>query len=123
MKRILTLAAVATLAITLSYCSGSKKATTTTTTETTKPAVPKLTFDNNIQELFVSKCSPCHVPSKGGNKLALDNYDNAKGSIDDIISRVEMHPGDRGFMPMKRARLSDSTINVIKQWKMDGLGK
>jgi hypothetical protein len=63
------------------------------------------------------------VPSKGGRVAALDNYDAASNYIDNIISRISMQPGDRGFMPLKHARLSDSTIAVFKQWKADGLGK
>lgn len=99
-----------------SYCSSSKKASAA------KPvAVAKLNYESNVQHLVTENCSPCHIPAKGGHKLALDTYDALKINIDDIISRIEKNPGERGFMPMKGSKLSDSTINVFKQWKTDGL--
>lgn len=95
-------------------CASGKKAT----------AAPKpvpVTYEANVEQLLVANCSPCHFPAKGGKKLALDNGDVAKANIDEIIARIEKHPGEKGFMPFKRDRLSDSTINVFKQWKADGL--
>jgi len=115
MKRISLLLGFTAMILIFSYCNSTKKVTAA------EPA--KLTYDANIQSLIVGNCSPCHIPAKGGNKLALDNYEANKNNIDDIISRIEKHPGDRGFMPFKRARLSDSTIAVFKQWKADGLVK
>jgi len=116
MKRIsLSLIALVTV-IAFSYCSGTKKAAA--------PAEPaKLSYQANVHSLIVGTCSPCHIPTKGGNKLALDTYESSKANIDDIIRRIELHPGDRGFMPFKRPRLSDSAIAVFKQWKADGLMK
>lgn len=80
-----------------------------------------VTYEANVQKLVVANCSPCHIPASGGNKLALDTYEGVSKNIDDIINRIEKNPTDRGFMPFKHAKLSDSTINVFKQWKADGL--
>ena len=44
-----------------------------------------------------------------------------KKDIDDIIRRIDLQPTDRGFMPLRGKKLSDSTINAIKQWNTDGL--
>jgi nitrate/TMAO reductase-like tetraheme cytochrome c subunit len=108
-----TLIAFAAISV-FSYCSSSKN--------TAKPVIPVAsTYENNIQQLVVANCSPCHIPAKGGNKLALDNYEGVSKNIDNIISRIEKNPTDRGFMPFKREKLSDSAINVFKQWKQDGL--
>jgi hypothetical protein len=71
----------------------------------------------------MNNCSPCHIPAKGGNKKAYDNYGNVKNDIDDIIRRISLNPGDRGFMPFKHAKLSDSTIAVFVKWKADGLAE
>jgi len=112
MKKIsVVLLIVATCA--LQYCSSSKK--------TAKVEVPKLTYTANVLPLIVANCSPCHIPSKGGRIKAYDNYAAAKNDIDKIITRVSLNPGDKGFMPFKHAKLSDSTINVLVQWKKDGL--
>lgn len=96
----------------LSYCNTARKATVTT---------PVINYTNNIQSLVLSKCSPCHIPDKGGNKKALITYEALRSSIDDILHRVELNPGEKGFMPFKRPKLSDSTIMVFRQWKTDGL--
>jgi hypothetical protein len=95
-----------------SYCHGSKKATA---------SAPKLTYQNNIQTLIAANCSPCHIPAKGGNKKPFDTYAAAQENIDAMIARIELNPTDKGFMPFKKPKLSDSTIAVFKQWKTDGL--
>ena len=83
---------------------------------------PKLVYENGLQTLIASNCSPCHIPAKGGRKKAYDNYANVKTDIDDMIRRIELYPTDRDFMPFKKTeKLSDSTIAVFKQWKADGL--
>ncbi len=94
-------------------CGSSKKAL--------KAAVPKVTYEGNIMALVSSNCSPCHIPAKGGNKRPYDTYAGITTDIDEIIRRIDLHPGERGFMPFRKTRLSDSTIAVFKQWKTDGL--
>ncbi len=111
MKKVLVVSTVVISALILSNCSTSKKAASAT----------KSTFENNVSAVIMSHCSPCHIPAKGGNKEPLDNFANVKKHIDDIIRRIELNPGERGFMPMKRAKLSDSTIAVFTQWKKDGM--
>jgi len=115
MKKLLLIVMVSTLILIFSNCSGSKKVATAA------PATAKSTYETNIQTLVMNNCSPCHIPSKGGNKKAYDNYTNVKSDIDEMIRRVELNPGDKGFMPFKHAKLSDSTIAVFKQWKADGM--
>lgn len=100
-------------AIILSNCTSSKKTTTT--------AAVKSTYEANMTSVLTTHCTPCHFPAKGGNKRPYDNYANVKSDIDEIIRRIELNPGDRGFMPFKHPRLSDSTIAVFKQWKADGM--
>lgn len=114
MKRLSMMAVVITCVTIFAYCSGSKKMA-----EAPKPAV---SYEASIKTLVVEKCSPCHIAGKG-NKLALDNYDAVKTNIDDIIRRIEMNPGERGYMPFKRPKLSDSTIAIVKNWKVDGFAK
>lgn len=85
-------------------------------------APPKLNYETNLQSLIAGTCSPCHIPAKGGNKKPFDNYSNVKTDIDEIIRRIQLNPGEKGFMPFKKKeKLSDSTINVFKQWRADGL--
>ena len=112
MKKHLLIVLVSTSILIFSNCSGSKKVAT---------VAPKSTYETNIQTLVMNNCTPCHIPAKGGNKKAYDNFANVKSDIDEIIRRVELNPGDKGFMPFKHPKLSDSTIMVFKQWKADGM--
>ena len=111
MKKFYVSSLIVMMAMFLSYCHTAKKAA----------AAAPVTFETGIQPIIMSSCAPCHVPSKGGNKEALDNYANAKKDIDDIIRRVQLNPEERGFMPMRHPKLSDSTITVFKKWKDGGL--
>jgi nitrate/TMAO reductase-like tetraheme cytochrome c subunit len=113
MKKYLVLGLAITSVFILSNCSSTKK---TTATE-----IPKSTYETHMTSVIMSHCSPCHIPEKGGNKRAYDNFANVKTDIDEMIRRIELNPGDRGFMPFKRAKLADSTISIFKQWKADGM--
>jgi len=98
--------------IVLQFCSSSRNAA--------KVKVPKITYAANVQPIMVANCMPCHFPPKG-NKKAYDNYLAVKDDIDAILDRINRKPEDRGFMPFKHPKLSDSTINVFVRWKADGL--
>src|SRR5205085_7471359 len=110
MKKYLALVAVVVTVIIFSNCHSAKNAQA-------EIMVPKLTYEHDLQPVIAANCSPCHIPAKGGNKKPFDTYENARANIDSMIARIELHPGQRGFMPFKRARLSDSTINLFKQWR------
>ena len=113
MKKYYVLIAISLTSILLTYCHGSKKA---------MRSAPKSTYENNLLPVIVANCSPCHIPSKGGNKTPYDNYASVSKNIDEMIRRIQLNPTDRGFMPFRKpARLNDSTIAVFKQWKEDGL--
>ncbi|MBM3414918.1 MAG: hypothetical protein FJY20_00435 [Bacteroidetes bacterium] len=114
MKQLFVLALIGSAMLVLTNCDPSKKAAAT--------PVPKMTYAANLQTLIADNCSPCHIPANGGNKKPYDNFDNVKTDIDEIIRRIELNPGEKGFMPFKKtAKLSDSTINIFKQWRTDGL--
>ena len=119
MRKIIAFTAIVAIVIIFANCSGTKK--TTSTTSETKVVAPKSTYAANVQTAITTNCSPCHISGKG-NKKPYDNFANVKADIDEIIRRIELNPTDRGFMPFRKAaKLSDSTINVFKQWKTDGL--
>jgi hypothetical protein len=115
MKKYFVLATIACLVLIFSNCHSSKKVTSSV------PETPKFGYDNNVKAVITNYCTPCHIPSKGGNKKALDSYDAVKTNIDDILHRIQLNPGDQGFMPFKHAKLSDSTIAVFRQWKDNGM--
>jgi hypothetical protein len=114
MKKIFLLSLLSVVVMFLTNCDPAKKATAT--------PVPKMNYESNLQPVIMASCSPCHIPSKGGNKKPFDVYANVKTDIDEMIRRIELNPGEKGFMPFKKTmKLSDSTINVFKQWRSDGL--
>ncbi|HEY0041728.1 MAG TPA: cytochrome c [Flavisolibacter sp.] len=91
-----------------------------TSTKQAQAPVQKVTYTASVQPLIQNHCSPCHIPPKG-NKEALHTYETAKANIDESIKRIQLNPGDKGFMPFKHPKLSDSTVNVFVKWKEDGL--
>lgn len=98
--------------IILQYCSTSKNVA--------KSYEKQVTYGAHVQPIIVSKCTPCHLPPKGRMK-AYDNYLAVKNDINSILDRVTRNPGDKGFMPFKHSKLPDSTINVLVQWKKNGM--
>ena len=113
MKKLLLFAAFSITIALFTQCRSTKAVT----------AQKKLTYAADIQPIMAEKCTPCHFPDKGGRIEALNSYASVKSHIDDIIRRIELNPGEKGYMPMKKPKLSDSTINVFKQWKADGLAE
>ena len=95
----------------LQFCSPAKKA---------HKEPLKTTYAANVAPIMTTNCSPCHVPPSGRSGI-LVTYDSAKSHIDDILTRIQKTPGEKGFMPFKHNKLSDSTIQVFVQWKNDGL--
>ena len=109
--------AVLAAVVLLSNCHSAKKTASKTITP---PPAPAVTYHSNMESVIASNCSPCHFPSKGGNKTPFDSYDAAKKNLDSMIVRIQLNPTDKGFMPFKRPKLSDSTINLFKQWRESG---
>ena len=114
MKKNYIIATVLVAMIVFSYCSSSKKAAV-------PKLIPKMTYQANIAPIIQANCAPCHVPDKGGNKKPLDTYNAFVALYDESVRRIQLNPTDRGFMPNRKAKLSDSTIAVFKQWKTDGM--
>ncbi len=79
------------------------------------------TYTSDIMPLIQAKCSPCHLPSKGGNKANFENYESAKKYGAEMLDRVMIAPGQRGFMPKNHDKLTDTEIALIKKWIDQGL--
>jgi mono/diheme cytochrome c family protein len=115
MKKITVVVMLAVAALTLTYCSSTKKAAA--------PApVSKVNYQANIMSIVQANCAPCHFPDKGGRKKPLDTYAAVSSQIDDILRRVQMEPGQRGFMPDRKPnKIAEADIKAFQQWKADGL--
>ncbi|MEO6252241.1 MAG: hypothetical protein ABIO79_03015 [Ferruginibacter sp.] len=105
---------ILTLIVIIAFSACSKKASPGKT-------VVYTTYTKDIVPLVQAKCSPCHLPSKGGNKANFENYESAKKYGADMLARVMLNPGQRGFMPFKHDKLPETEIAVIKSWVDQGL--
>ncbi len=112
MRKLFTALALFTAVLLFQFCSSSKSASST--------AAPATTFEANVKPVIVASCAPCHIAGQG-NKKSLDNYANAKDYADEMIERIQKNPGDRGFMPMRHPKLSETDIAVFVDWKKSGL--
>lgn len=101
------------IAISLQFCGTSKEAA-----KAKAPA--KITYAANVEGILKTSCSPCHFPPQG-NKEPLNTYASAAKHIDETIRRINLEPGQRGFMPARHPKLADSLIQVFVKWKTDGL--
>ena len=79
------------------------------------------TYTLDVAPLIQAKCSPCHLPSKGGRKASFETYEAAKKYGPDMVTRIHLNPGDRGFMPFKNPKLPAEEIAVFKKWVDDGM--
>ena len=111
MKKYLILAGLFLAGFVLSNCPSSRKATA---------SARKVTYTMDIQPLVAANCTPCHFPDKNGMKKPLNSYTAVKDNIDSMLYRIQLNPTDKGFMPFKHPKLSDSVITVFKQWRDNG---
>jgi mono/diheme cytochrome c family protein len=118
MKKLSVLALLIVTAGLVQNCSHPKTATQQPAPIVT--AATGITYKGNIEPLMVANCSPCHMPPKG-NKRPYNSYTAVKNDVDEILERIQKNPGERGFMPARHANLSDSTIQLVLQWKAAGL--
>ena len=121
MKKFFVCAGAMIVIVLFTYCSAGRKTAADSTASAAAPA--KITYLANAKPIFEASCSPCHFPEKQGNKKPLDSYAGASAQIDEVLRRIQLNPGERGFMPARHPKLSDSTISVLKQWKADGLAE
>ena len=97
------------------FAACAKKNTASKTTE------KHTTYTAEVFPLIQMKCSPCHLPSKGGNKADFENYSSTMKHGAEILERIQLNPGERGFMPFKHEKLTAEEIAVIKKWVDAGM--
>jgi hypothetical protein len=85
------------------------------------PKVIPTTYTTDMMPLIQAKCTPCHLPSKGGFKANFENYEGVKKYGAEMLARVQLNPGDRGFMPFKHEKLTAEEIVIIKKWIEQGM--
>jgi uncharacterized membrane protein len=113
MKKFILLSSIC-LSFALIIFSCSRKSAATIASN--KQAAHVTMYETSVKPLIATKCAPCHFPAEGGKKKALDNYDSVKVVAADIVRRIELNAGDKGFMPFKKTKLSAEEIAVFKKW-------
>lgn len=113
MRKHICITVLALSAIVFQNCGSSKKAAT---------APPG--YEKDVMGILQSSCSPCHFPPDG-RKEPLNSYEAVSKHIDAVIERVKLPQDDIKFMPfkLKKPALTDSAINVLVQWKAQGMNK
>ena len=83
---------------------------------------PMVSYASQIAPVIERSCSPCHFPAKEGKVERLDNYESLKHEISEVITRVQLPGEDVKFMPYKHKKesLSDSEIELLKNWAKGG---
>ena len=80
-----------------------------------------ITYTIDVSPLIQAKCTPCHLPSRGGKKANFETYESAKTYGAEMLGRIQLNPADRGFMPFKHEKLSVEEIVIFKKWIDQGL--
>ena len=102
-----------TTALTLSFCTTSKKAVSNDDA--------MYSYAEDIGPMIEHYCSPCHFPDDGNLKF-LDTHKSIRKNIDDIIYRVSLPIGEDGFMPAgSDVALTDDQIQLLKNWRAEGM--
>jgi hypothetical protein len=109
MKKVLVPSLFLATLVVFQFCSSTKKA---------QKSAPQVTYSNKVQSVIAGNCSPCHVGNARSGHL--DSYDSARAHINEIVRRIQLNPGDKGFMPSRHPKLPDSTIQFFIAWKDAG---
>lgn len=113
MKRLAFLLVAVSMIALFQFCGSAKKIKTAKAGEIT-------TFETNVLPIIKAKCAPCHIPPVG-TKKHLTDFAVVKEQADSILRRIQMNPGEKGFMPYRKSeRLPDSLVQVFVKWKAEG---
>ncbi len=86
--------------------------------------VENVTYTANIKTIINNNCIICHgtIPANGA-PMPLTTYDLVKDAILNrpLIDRISRPQGAPGMMPNGGTRLPQNQIDLIVQWKNQGL--
>lgn len=82
-------------------------------------------FISDINAIIQAKCTPCHIPEKGGFKASFAGFDSAAKYVNESVTRVQLKQEDPHFMPFrsKRPALTEEEIRMFKAWQAALAGK
>ena len=84
-----------------------------------------VTYIADIKPIIDNNCSGCHTNGGKSGGLSLDSFSLAKTSFsnttsDGSLNRIERTQGASGMMPRNGTRLSEATIQKVKDWIAGG---
>ena len=80
----------------------------------------KITYVGNVKAIIDSRCISCHGTTPTQNApMSLVTYTQVKSYVDGIISRINSTTSP--MPPSPNSPLSPTQIDLIEQWKADGL--
>jgi mono/diheme cytochrome c family protein len=86
--------------------------------------VANVTYNENVKTIFNNNCIICHgtIPANGA-PMSLTTYALVKDAIMNrpLIDRISRPQGAPGMMPNGGIRLPQNQIDLIIQWKDQGL--
>lgn len=86
--------------------------------------IDTVTYTENVKSIIDNNCIFCHgtTPTNGA-PMSLATFEDVKEAVlnRDLLNRISRPEGSSGAMPLGGPRLSQSNINIINQWNLNGL--
>lgn len=82
--------------------------------------VQTVKYSTDVKPIIEANCISCHSPGGAASFQPWTSYDQVKNHIDIILDRIQKPLGDPLKMP-QGGSLPQSSIEVLKKWKTDGL--
>ena len=90
------------------------------------PLTENITYTEHIKPIIDANCVACHSnPAVGGASVPMTNYSQVKNVFEntDALDRMNLQPGESGFMPKYGSRLPQVSIDLVEQWMNEGYSK
>ena len=87
------------------------------------PLTENITYTEHIKPIIDANCVACHSnPAVGGASVPMTNYSQVKNVFEntDALDRMNLQPGESGFMPKYGSRLPQFSIDLVEQWMNEG---
>ena len=83
-----------------------------------------VTYTEHVQPIIEHNCVVCHAnPPINAAPMSLTTYEFVKNAVETrgLLDRIQREQGESGAMPLGGPRLPQDLIDVIVQWKAEGL--
>lgn len=81
-----------------------------------------VTYAANAKAIIDANCIVCHSPGGVSGFRPLTTYQEVKDAVQNtnLLDRIQRQNGESGQMP-QTGRMAQDKINIILQWRADGL--